>query len=294
MTGTLKMPITLSPFFDAPWRIGSFSTTLQPTVRITSNMSLQPWEPNRWRCMHSGYLLEMKRNKEWPRQKLLLSSTRYNREWHENNNTHVWLGELEDVVVRPGEDPQDLVACIKTLIDCYEMINDEHWEHELCQHIVCAHCHEGKLLDKLMAKSFKTPSSELTDIAVNHFAIKQAWQQVSHSPKPVDAIHHDKCQGAHTSCDGNGHTPPAPSRDCPNCTWQHPTGRTNCPTKDSRCSKCDRIGNWGPKCHSGKPPTAKNAPLPKNASLTGSQCGKSRCHLGATATTLTGVVKPMP
>ena len=158
-------------------------------------------------------------------------------------NTHVQLGELEDVVARPREDTQDLVACIKTLMDHCKMINDEHWEHELHRHIVCAYCHEGKLLDKLMAKSFKTPSSKLTDITVNHFAIQHTQEQVSHSSKPVDAICHDKCWGAHTSHDGNGHTPPAPSRDCPNCTWQHPTARTNCPTRDSRCSKCDKIGH---------------------------------------------------
>ena len=41
-------------------------------------------------------------------------------------NTHVCLGELEEIVARPGEDPQDLVACIKTLMDHCEMINDEH------------------------------------------------------------------------------------------------------------------------------------------------------------------------
>ena len=41
-------------------------------------------------------------------------------------NTHVQLGELEDDVARPGEDAQDFVACIKTLIDHCEMINDEH------------------------------------------------------------------------------------------------------------------------------------------------------------------------
>ena len=96
-------------------------------------------------------------------------------------------------MARPEEDPQDLVACIKTLTDCCEMINDEHREHGLCQHIVCAYHHEGKLINKLMAKSFKTPSSELTDIAVNHFAIQHAQEQVSHSSKPVDAICHDKC-----------------------------------------------------------------------------------------------------
>ena len=189
--------------------------------------------------------------------------------------THAWLGELEDVIAKPGEDPQDLVACIKTLMDHCEMINDEHQDHELCQNIVHAYCHEGKLLDKLMAISFKTPSSKLTDIAVNHFAIKQAQEQVSHSSKPVDAIWHDKCQGACTSHDGDGHTPPVPPRDCPNCTWQHPTSRTNCPVRDSRCSKCNTIGHRGPKCHGVKPP------LPRNAPLTWSQHGKSRCPPGS-------------
>ena len=107
-------------------------------------------------------------------------------------NSHVHLEELEDVVARLGEDPQDLIACIKTLMDHCEMINDEHLEHELHCHIICAYCHEAKLLGKLMAKPFKTPSSELTDTAVNHFAIQHAQEQVSQSSKPVDAICHDK------------------------------------------------------------------------------------------------------
>ena len=222
----------------------------------------------------------MKRNRGQPQQKLLPSLTRYNREWHDVN-THVRLGELEDVIARPGEDPQDLVTCIKTLMDHCKMINDEHWEHVLHRSIVCAYCHEGKLLDKLMAKPFKTPSSELTDITVNHFAIQHTQEQVYHSSKPVEAICHDKPQGACTSHDGDGHTLPTPSRDCPNCTWQHPASRTNCPTRDSRCSKSNKIGHWGPKCHGGKPPQPKNAPSPRNASPTRSQCGKSRCPPGS-------------
>ena len=104
-------------------------------------------------------------------------------------NTHVHLGELEDIVARPGEDPQDLITCIKTLMDHCEMINDEH---ELHCHIIHAYCHEGKLLGKLMAKPFKTPSSGLADTAVNHFAIQHAREQVSHSSKMVDTIYQDK------------------------------------------------------------------------------------------------------
>ena len=68
-----------------------------------------------------------------------------------------------------------------------------------------------------------------------------------------------------------------PPRTVPNCTQQHPAGRTNCPTWDSHCSKYNKIGHWGMKCHCGKPPQLKNAPPPRNATPTGSQHGKSRC-----------------
>ena len=40
---------------------------------------------------------------------------------------------------------------------------------------------------------------------------------------------------------GNDHPPPAPSKDCPNCTQQHPASRANCSAQDSHCSKCDKI-----------------------------------------------------
>ena len=176
-----------------------------------------------------------------------------------NVNTHVCLAELEEIVARPGEDPQDLVACIKTLMDCCEMINEEHRKHKLCCCIVHAYHHKGKLLGKLMAKPFKTPSSELADIAVNHFAIQHAGEQVSHSSKPMDTICQDKGQTAHTS---HGHTPSAPSKDCPNCTQKHPAGRANCPACDFHCSKCDEMGHWGPKCHGGKPLQPRNASPP--------------------------------
>ena len=54
------------------------------------------------------------------------------------------------------------------------MLNDAHRGHELCRRIIRAYRNDVQLLDKLMVKSFKTPSSELIDIAVNHFAIQRA------------------------------------------------------------------------------------------------------------------------
>ena len=133
-------------------------------------------------------------------------------------NTYVHLGVLKEIVARLGEHHQDLIEHIKTLMDHCEMINDEHCKHELHHRIIHAYCHEGKLLGKLMAKPFKTPSSELADIAVNHFAIQHAREQVSHSSKPVDTICQDKRQMVHTSHSSHGNTPSAPSKDCPNCT----------------------------------------------------------------------------
>ena len=128
-----------------------------------------------------------------------------------------------------------------------------------------------------MAKPFKTPSCKLADIAVNHFATQHTQEQVSHSSKPVDAICQDKQQVAHASHNSNGHTPSAPSKDCPNCTWQHPASRANWPTCDSHCSKCNKMGHWGPKCHGNKPLQPRNALPPRNTPPTGSQHGKSRC-----------------
>ena len=46
---------------------------------------------------------------------------------------------------------------------------------------------------------------------------QHAWEQVSHSSKPVDTICQDKRWMVHTSHSSNGHTPSAPSKDCPNC-----------------------------------------------------------------------------
>ena len=114
---------------------------------------------------------------------------------------------------------------------------------------------------------------------MNHFAIQHAQEQ---SLLQLQACGHNPAmtsiEAANTSHNGNGHTPPTPSKDCPNCTQQHPAGRSKLPcTSDSHCSKYNKIGHWGLKCCGGKPPQPKNAPPPRNGPTTGSQHGKSRC-----------------
>ena len=129
------------------------------------------------------------------------------------------------------------------------MINDAHYEHELCQCIVWAYQNEARLLDKLMVKSFKTPHSKLIGIAVNYFTIQQICEQISNSTKSIDAIWQDKQQSGRGQ-DGHRHTQLS-YPECGNCIRHVQPGCTHCPTKDMKCNK---ISHWNPKYQGGKPP----------------------------------------
>ena len=167
-------------------------------------------------------------------------------------NTHIRLAELEEITVKPNEDPQELMAHIKTIMDCCEMLNDAHGEHELCHRIVRAYWNDVRLLDKLMVKTFKTPSSELIDIALNHYAILWARDQISTNPKQIDAIWQDRQQSG-WGHGGQGHTQPS-YPECGNCTRCHQPGRSHCTARESKCMKCHKIGHWQPKCRGRRPP----------------------------------------
>ena len=193
------MHTTPSPYFAIPWRTGSSSTTYHLTVRTTSGMFFAALGTKALE-MHAQWMpTGSEEEQKATKAKASAFLNHIQQGMTHDVNTHVCLGELEEIVARPGEDPQDLIACIKTLMDHCKMINDKHRKHELHCRIIHAYCHKGKLLGKLMVKPFKTPSRELDEIAVNHFAIQHAREQVSHSSKPVDTICQDKGQTAHTS-----------------------------------------------------------------------------------------------
>ena len=69
----------------------------------------------------------------------------------------------------------------------------------------------------------------------------------------VDSPHQPQQPWSHTICTLLGLS---------NCTQQHPAGKANCPACDSHCSKCNKMGHWGPKCCGGKPLQPRNAPPP--------------------------------
>ena len=245
------MHTTPSPYFAIPWRTGSSSTAycqdskdhLRYVFAALGNKSLE---------MHAQWMPtgSEEEQKVQPRLKASAFLDCIQQGMTHDINTHVHLGELEDIVARLGEDPQDLIAHIKTLMDRCEMINDEHRKHEL--HVAVSSVHTARRessLENFWPSHSRHPPMSWLRLLVNHFAIQQAREQVSHSSKPVDAIlPGQKVDSPHASHSSHDHTPTAPSKDCPNCTQQHPAGRANCPACDTHCDKCDKMGHWGPKC----------------------------------------------
>ena len=145
-----------------------------------------------------------------------------------------------------------------------------------------------------MAKPFKTPSSKLADITVNHFTIEHAWEQVSHISKPVDAICHDKCWWPTpiTMVMVTHHLHPprtAPiAHDCTQLAEQTaPYGMPIAPnvtrldTGDWNAAVASHL-NQGMHLYQGKHPQL------------GHSMGSPETHLGATTAILAGVVKQMP
>ena len=202
----------------------------------------------------------MMRNREQPRGKLLLCSTESNREWHTTSTPLCTSEKSRFLWPHQKRTPKILLHASR------HWWTTEKWSMMSTESTSC-----------ITILSVHTAMRE--NSLANLWQIHSAGPRTSLPtvPKPVDVICHDKHLAGNSSHNGHGHTPPATSKDCPNCTWQHPAGRTNCPTWDSHCCKCNKIWHWGWKCHSGKPPQPKNAPPPRNAPPTGSQHGKSRC-----------------
>ena len=67
--------------------------------------------------MHNGCQLAAKREQKVTKAKASAFLDCIQQGMTHDINTHVHLGELEDIVARLGEDPQDLIACSKTLMD---------------------------------------------------------------------------------------------------------------------------------------------------------------------------------
>ena len=126
----------LSLCFDRHSTIGSSSTESRQTAKITSAMSSQHLEQKHWSSMHNECPQETEEVRKATKAKASAFLQKIQDGMTHEVNTHVRLAELEDITAKPNEDPQELVAHIKTIMDRCKMLNDAHQEHELCRRIV--------------------------------------------------------------------------------------------------------------------------------------------------------------
>ena len=126
---------------------------------------------------------------------------------------------------------------------------------------------------------------------MNHFAIHQAQEQVSQSSKPVDAVCHKKHPAANTSCNGDVTHHLQPPRTAPiahdSTQLAEQTALHGIPITPN-VTRLDTGGqnalvashlNQGMHLHQGVHPQL------------GYSMGSPDAHLGATTTTLAGVLK---
>ena len=99
------MHTTPSPYFAVPWRIGSSSTAfcldsddhLRYVFAALGTKSLE---------MHAQWMpTGSKEEQKVSKAKASAFLNRIQQGMTHNVNTHVCLGELEEIVARPGEDP---------------------------------------------------------------------------------------------------------------------------------------------------------------------------------------------
>ena len=153
--------------------------------------------------------------------------------------------QLEDVHIRPGESPDELVDRLRALADRCNFPSEEEKERNVQYRLVRA-LNDKELIKKLLALDLKATTPKMLEVCRTHIAISDNLEAMGlKEQKTVNAIRkHNKPH--------QGKKPPADSvHSCGHCTKSHPPGRSSCPARDDICRRCGKKGHWKPKCRSG-------------------------------------------
>ena len=92
------------------------------------------------------------------------------------------------------------------------------------------------LIRKLLAMKIEATTAKILAVCRTHITIADNMSSMGLSTKAVSAVQKMTKK------------PPSHSNPCGNCTKRHTPGREHCPTKDSTCHSCQKIGHWKQKC----------------------------------------------
>ena len=143
--------------------------------------------------------------------------------------------QLEEIRIKAGETPDELVEQIQGLADRCNFPTDAEKERHIQFWMVRA-LSDTDLIRKLLAMKIEATTAEMLAVCRTHIAIADNMSSMGLSTKAVSAVQKMmKKSSTH-------------SAPCGNCTKRHTPGREHCPTKDSTCHSCQRIGHWKQKC----------------------------------------------
>ena len=147
--------------------------------------------------------------------------------------------QLEEIRIKTGETPDELVERIRGLADRCDFPTDAEKERHIQFWLVRA-LSDTDLVRKLLAMKIEATTAEMLAVCRTQIAIADNMSSMGLSSKTVSAI--QKVQ-KRTS-----------TSTCGNCTKRHTPGREYCPAKNAVCHKCKNTGHWSVKCRKSKKP----------------------------------------
>ena len=169
--------------------------------------------------------------------------------------------QLEEIRVKAGETPDELVKRIRGLADRCNFPTDAEKERHIQFRMVCA-LSDTDLIRKLLAMKIEATTAEMLAVCRTHIAIADNMSSMGLSTKAISAVQK-------TMKKSSTHSTP-----CGNCTKRHTPGREHCPAKDSTCHSCQKIGHWKQKCR--KSNKAKDAHKKPRSQLQRRHGGRKR------------------
>ena len=142
--------------------------------------------------------------------------------------------QLEEIRIKAGETPDELVERIRGLADRCNFPTDAEKERHIQFRMVRA-LSDTDLIRKLLAMKIEATTAEMLAMCRTHIAIADNMSSMGLATKAIGTVQKMK-------------KPQSRGSPCGNCTKRHTPGREHCPAKDSTCHACQNVGHWKQKC----------------------------------------------